>query len=79
MNYYEEEYPEKISYDKYDELQTEFNQMEVKFHDKDFKLQELVVTIFELGNKYDFAEAYAKLIEYMKEMKLDEYFPKNHK
>lgn len=73
MNVYDERleptYSEKVSYDSYEELKQEKADEVIKRIHVETQLEDLVATILEFGNKYEFIEAYPKLIEYMKEMK----------
>ena len=72
MNYYEETEPcvqDKIDIEKYEELKEELEKEQMLRIDTDERLNSLVETIQEFGNKYDFETAFEKTIEYMKEMK----------
>ena len=72
MNYYEEIEPRvqhKVDIEKYEELKEELEKEQMLRIDTDERLNNLVETIKEFGNKYDFEIAFEKTIEYMKEMK----------
>lgn len=72
MNYYEEIEPrtqDKIDIEKYEELKEESEKENVLRITAETRLSDLVETIKEFGNKYDFETAFAQTIEYMKEMK----------
>ena len=72
MNYYEETEPrvqDKVDVEKYEELKEELEKEQMLRIDTDERLNNLVETIKEFGNKYDFETAFEKTIEYMKEMK----------
>lgn len=72
MNYYEETEPctqDKIDIERYEELKEELEKEQMLRIDTDERLNNLVETIKEFGNKYDFEIAFEKTIEYMKEMK----------
>lgn len=66
----EPNYNEKVDREIYEEVKEEQEDEYKKRIDAETKLDDLVATIMEFGNKYDFTEAYPKLIEYMKEVKL---------
>lgn len=72
MNYYEETEPRvqtKIDIEKYEELKEELEKEQMLRVDAEERTNNLVETIKEFGNKYDFETAFEKTIEYMKEMK----------
>ena len=72
MNYYEETEPrvqDKIDIEKYEELKEDLEKEQMLRVDADERLNNLVETIKEFGNKYDFEIAFEKTIEYMKEMR----------
>ena len=72
MNYYEEIEPrvqDKVDIEKYEELKEELEKENVLRITAETRLSDLVETIKEYGNKYDFETAFTKTIEYMKEMK----------
>ena len=72
MNYYEEIEPrvqDKVDIEKYEELKEELEKENVLRITAETRLSDLVETIKEFGNKYDFETAFAQTIEYMKEMK----------
>lgn len=66
----EPNYNEKVDREIYEEVKEEQEDEYKKRIDVETQLEDLVTTIIEYGNKYDFTEAYPKLIEYMKEVKL---------
>ncbi len=80
MYIYEETEPgynEKVDRELYEESQEELEEAKRKIYDLEDDLEEaredlksLVDTIIEFGNKYDFSEAYPKLIEFLKGKKL---------
>ena len=63
-------YNETVSYESYEEVKAEQEEEYKKRIDAETQRDDLVSTILEYGNKYDFAEAYPKLIEYLKGEKL---------
>lgn len=80
----EPNYDEKVPREHYDELKEEFEEEHKKvlglqddLDDANNRIKELetlktliIETILEYGNKYEFIEAYPKLIEYLKGEKL---------
>lgn len=74
MNYYEENlepiYNGTVSYESYEEVKEEQEEEYKKRIDAETQRDDLVATILEYGNKYEFVEAYPKLIEYLKGEKL---------
>lgn len=72
MNYYEETEPrvqDKVDIEQYEELKEEKEKENVLRINAETKLSDLVETIQEYGNKYDFETAFEKTIEFMKEMR----------
>ena len=72
MNYYEETEPcnqDKIDIERYEELKEELEKENVLRITAETRLSDLVETIEEYGNKYDFETAFEKTIEFMKEMR----------
>lgn len=66
-------YPEKVDIELYEESQEELEELKQENSDLKDDLEEtkndltaVVETIIEFGNKYDFNEAYPKLIEFLK-------------
>ena len=59
-------YNETVSIESYYEVQAELEKEHNMRIDAETKLEELISTILEYGNKYEFTEAYPKLIEYLK-------------
>lgn len=66
----EPNYNEKVDREIYEEVKEEQEEDYKKRIDAETQRDDLVATILEYGNKYDFAEAYAKIIEYLKGEKL---------
>lgn len=72
MNYYEEiesRVQDKVDIEKYEELKEELEKENVLRITAETRLSDLVETIEEYGNKYDFETAFEKTIEFMKEMR----------
>lgn len=63
-------YNEKVDREIYEEVKEEQEEDYKKRIDAETQRDDLVATILEYGNKYDFEEAYPKLIEYLKGEKL---------
>lgn len=67
--YYEETEPRYISYEKYEDLETEYRRLENDYHDINYKLEELVSYLKEVLESKNFEERSGELYEWCKEYK----------
>lgn len=65
----EPNYTELISYEKYDELKTEYQQLENNYHNLNFKYEELVSYLQEFLESKDYENRIGEFYEWCKENK----------
>lgn len=67
---YEEESESRyVSYEKYDDLETKYKRLENRFHDVNYKLEELVSYIKEILESKDYENKMGEFYEWCKENK----------
>lgn len=67
--YYEEPEPTSVSYEKYDDLETEYRRLEEDYHDVNYKLEELSSYAKEVSESDNYEEKLGEFYEWCKENK----------
>lgn len=67
--YYEEPEPSHVSYEQYNELRNDYERLEEKYHDVNFKLEELTSYVKEVCESKNYDEKIGELYEWCKEYK----------